>query len=54
MRTNRNEMPHDLQKRSKVGKLALIIAFHDEVTLVTYVPKKNRTVIALSTEEYDG
>jgi hypothetical protein len=31
-----------------------IFAFHDEVTLVSYVPKENRTGTALSTEHHDS
>jgi hypothetical protein len=31
-----------------------MFAFHDDVTLVSYVPKKNRAAIALSTEHSDS
>jgi hypothetical protein len=48
MRRNRNEIPHEPLPKMRTVESS-ILAFHDEVTFVAYVPKKNRTVIALST-----
>jgi hypothetical protein len=51
---NRNEIPHELLPKETRGVESSIFALHDEVNLVSYVPKKNRTVIALSTGHHDS
>jgi hypothetical protein len=50
MRRDRNEIPHEPLPKKRRTVESSILAFHDEVTFVSYVPKRNRTVIALSTE----
>jgi hypothetical protein len=52
MRRNRNEIPHEPLPKKRRTVESSIIAFHDEVTLVSHVPKINRTVIALSTDRH--
>jgi CO dehydrogenase/acetyl-CoA synthase gamma subunit (corrinoid Fe-S protein) len=52
MKRNRKEIPNELLPKRRREVESSIFAFHDEVTLVSYVPKKNRAVIALSTEHH--
>jgi hypothetical protein len=41
MTRNRNKIPHELLPKKRKEAESSIFAFHDEVTLAAYVPKKN-------------
>jgi hypothetical protein len=48
-----NDILHEVLPKQRKEVESSIFAFCDEVTLVSYAPKKNRTVILLSTEHHD-
>lgn len=53
MRNNRKDIPNDLQASRKRDLYSSIFCFHDQLTLNSYVPRKGKSVIMLSTMHHD-
>jgi hypothetical protein len=54
MRKNIADIPPEMQKDRKRPELSSIFGFDRELTLVSYVPKKGKTVILLSSMHHDA
>lgn len=53
MRRNKKEIPAEMQKSRTREVKSSLFGFHDQLTLVSYVPKKNKSVILLSSMHHD-
>jgi len=54
IRGQRMEIPPILANKKGRDPLSTLFGFHDELTLASYVPKKNRVVLMLSSEHHDA
>ena len=52
MRKNKQGIPKIMLPSPKRKEMSSVFAFHNEITMVSYVPKKNRAVILLSNEHH--
>jgi len=53
MRSNKREIPAEMQKSRRREVKSSLFGFNDQLTLVSYVPKKNKAVILLSSMHHD-
>lgn len=53
VRSNKPQIPSEMKADSRRQEFSSIFAFHDQLTLVSYVPKPGRAVIALSSMHHD-
>ena len=54
MRCNKREIPSELQKFRHRAEKTSIFGFNNQLTLVSYVPKRNKAVILLSSMHHDN
>jgi len=53
MRCNKQQIQQEMKAASSREELSSIFAFHDQLTLVSYVPKPGKAVIVLSSTHHD-
>jgi len=53
IRSNKPQIPQEMKASNQREELSSIFAFHDQLTLVSYVPKPGNAVIALSSMHHD-
>lgn len=53
MRCNKQQIQQEMKAASSREELSSIFAFHDQLTLVSYVPKPGKAVIVLSSMHHD-
>lgn len=53
IRRNKTELPNEMMPDATREQFTSIFGFQDKVTIVSYVPKKNKAVILLSTNHHD-
>ena len=54
VRSNKADVPDEMRARRDRDAHSSLFGFKDQVTLVSYVPKKNKAVLALSTMHHDS
>lgn len=53
IRSNKLEIPEEFLKNSKRAIGSSIFAFKDHLSIVSYVPKKNKSVILVSSKHHE-
>lgn len=53
IRRNKTELPADMMPDATREQFTSVFGFQDKVTIVSYVPKRNKAVILLSTNHHD-
>ena len=53
IRRNKTELPSEIMPDSTRQQFTSVFGFQDKATIVSYVPKKNKAVILLSTNHHD-
>ena len=54
MKQNKREIPHEFKPARQRDENSSIFGFTKDLTLVSYVPKKNKSVVLLSSLHHDS